>query len=179
MSYFTVTTKTVPATVTSAPRTTRPVSRSIPRRKIPVQIIDKSGLQATRGSMRTTWPMLSAAKKDRSAQVLTSAPAAIQEARPVARTLAGDLAGRPREPFRYRDKGKLATIGRSRAIADLGRLRFAGFPAWVLWLVVHIYFLVGFKNRLFVVLQWAWAYLAFRRGARLIVARDWRAGDGA
>jgi len=107
------------------------------------------------------------------------APAAIQEARHVARTIARELRGIAREPFRYRDKGQMATIGRSRAVADLGRVRFAGFPAWVLWLVVHIYFLVGFKNRLFVVLQWAWAYLSFRRGARLIVARDWRAaGSG-
>jgi NADH dehydrogenase len=103
------------------------------------------------------------------------APAAIQEARHVARSIAGELRGRERQPFRYRDKGQMATIGRSRGIADFGRLRFAGFPAWLLWLVVHIYFLVGFKNRLFVVLQWAWAYLSFRRGARLIVARDWRA----
>ena len=72
----------------------------------------------------------------------------------------------------------MATIGRSKAIVDLGRVRFAGFPAWIAWLVVHIYFLVGFKNRLFVVLSWAWSYLSFRRGARLIVARDWRGASG-
>ena len=68
----------------------------------------------------------------------------------------------------------MATIGRRRAILEMGRLRLSGFPAWLAWLVVHIYYLVGFKNRLFVVFQWAWAYLTFRRGARLIVDRDWR-----
>jgi NADH dehydrogenase len=68
----------------------------------------------------------------------------------------------------------MATIGRSRAICDTGRLRFGGFAAWLFWLSVHIYFLVGFKNRLFVVLQWAWSYLSYGRGARLIVSREWR-----
>ena len=103
------------------------------------------------------------------------APVAKQQGRHVARSILRDLRGLPREPFRYRDRGQLATIGRSRAIADLGRVRFAGFAAWLAWLVVHIYFLVGFKNRLFVVFSWAWSYLTFRRGARLIVERDWRA----
>lgn len=78
------------------------------------------------------------------------------------------------EPFRYRDKGQLATIGRRRAVLQMGKFEMSGFPAWLAWLVVHVYYLVGFKNRLFVVLQWAWAYLTFRRGARLIVDRDWR-----
>jgi NADH dehydrogenase len=68
----------------------------------------------------------------------------------------------------------MATIGRSRAICDTGRLRFGGFAAWLFWLCVHIYFLVGFKNRLFVVMQWAWSYLSYGRGARLIVSRDWQ-----
>ncbi len=68
----------------------------------------------------------------------------------------------------------MATIGRSRAIVEIGRLKMAGFPAWLLWLVVHIYYLTGFKNRLLVVLQWAWSYLSFRRGARLIVNKEWR-----
>jgi NADH dehydrogenase len=68
----------------------------------------------------------------------------------------------------------MATIGRSRAICDTGRLRFGGFAAWLFWLCVHIYFLVGFKNRLFVVLQWAWSYLSYGRGARLIYGSDWR-----
>jgi NADH dehydrogenase len=108
------------------------------------------------------------------------APVAIQQGRHVARTILSELRGGAREPFRYRDRGQMATIGRSRALCDLGRVRFAGFAAWVVWLVVHIYFLVSFKNRLFVVLQWAWSYLTFRRGARLIVAPDWRAeGEGS
>ena len=69
----------------------------------------------------------------------------------------------------------MATIGRSRAIVDLGGgSRLSGFPAWLVWLAVHIYFLVGFRNRLFVVLSWAWSYLTFRRGARLILNRAWR-----
>jgi NADH dehydrogenase len=106
------------------------------------------------------------------------APVAKQQGRHVARAIRREAKGLPREPFRYRDRGQMATIGRSKAIADLGRVRFAGFPAWLAWLVVHIYFLVGFKNRLFVVLSWAWSYLTFRRGARLIVERDWRAARG-
>jgi NADH dehydrogenase len=77
-------------------------------------------------------------------------------------------------PFLYRDKGQMATIGRRRAVLQLGRLELGGVLAWLTWLVVHVYYLVGFKNRLFVVLQWAWAYLTFRRGARLILDREWR-----
>ena len=102
------------------------------------------------------------------------APVAMQQGRFAARAIRGDLRGVPRGAFVYRDRGQMATIGRSRAICDTGRLRFGGFAAWVFWLCVHIYFLVGFKNRLFVVLQWAWAYLSYGRGARLIVSPDWR-----
>ncbi len=102
------------------------------------------------------------------------APVALQQGRYVARTLLAEAEGKPRGPFRYRDKGRLATIGRSRAVCEIGRLRFGGGLAWVLWLVVHIYYLVGFKNRLFVVLQWAWSYLRYGRGARLIVSPEWR-----
>ena len=68
----------------------------------------------------------------------------------------------------------MRTIGRSRAIVDLGWMRFTGFFAWITWLVVHIYYLAGFSNRVFVVLQWAWSYVTFGRGARLIVEKDWR-----
>jgi NADH dehydrogenase len=102
------------------------------------------------------------------------APVAMQQGRYVARVIRDELRGKPRRPFRYRDRGQMATIGRSRAICDTGRLRFGGFLAWLFWLGVHIYFLVGFRNRLFVVLQWAWSYLSYGRGARLIVSRDWR-----
>ena len=85
-----------------------------------------------------------------------------------------DLAGKPRLPFHFVDKGQMATIGRSRAIVEIGRLKLAGFPAWVIWLVVHIYYLTGFKNRLLVVLQWAWSYLTLSPRARLIVNKEWR-----
>lgn len=102
------------------------------------------------------------------------APVAMQQGRWVARNILREIEGQPREAFRYLDKGQMATIGRSRAVLESGRVRLSGFIAWVAWLVVHIYYLTGFKNRLFVVIQWAWAYLTFRRGARLIVDKEWR-----
>lgn len=103
-----------------------------------------------------------------------TAPVATQQGRYIAKLIRDDLAGRPRSPFRFRDKGQMATIGRSRAIVEVGRWKFAGFFAWLVWLIVHIYFLTGFRNRLFVVITWAWSYLTFRRGARLIVEKEWR-----
>jgi NADH dehydrogenase len=96
------------------------------------------------------------------------APAAMQQGRHVARQVLADLAGAPRSDFRYRDKGSLATIGRARAVADFGRLRFGGPFAWLAWLAIHIVYLIGFRNRVFVVFQWAWQYATFRRGARII-----------
>jgi len=80
-----------------------------------------------------------------------------------------------REPFRYHDLGQMATIGRSRAIVEFGRLRLSGRFAWWFWLIVHIYRLSGFRNRLSVLVQWAWSYMTFTRGARLIVGKEWRA----
>lgn len=103
-----------------------------------------------------------------------TAPVAMQQGRFIGRTILADLKGRPREPFRFIDKGQMATIGRSRAILEIGSVKMAGWPAWVAWLAVHIYYLTGFKNRLLVVLQWAWSYITFSRGARLIVAKEWR-----
>ncbi|MGZ3689693.1 MAG: NAD(P)/FAD-dependent oxidoreductase, partial [Bdellovibrionota bacterium] len=98
------------------------------------------------------------------------APAAMQEARYVAQTIRRAVAGKTeRAPFRYRDKGNLATVGRAFAIADFGKMRLYGFLAWILWIVVHIFYLIGFRNRVVVMLEWAWAYLTFQRGARLIV----------
>jgi NADH dehydrogenase len=91
-----------------------------------------------------------------------------------ARMIIGDLHGKPRRPFRYRDLGQLATIGRARAIAEIGPVQLAGRLAWWVWLFVHIYGLVGFRNRLSVFIQWAWSFVTFGRGARLIVPRDWR-----
>lgn len=96
------------------------------------------------------------------------APVAIQMGQYAARTIQGDLAGRPRVHFSYWDKGQLAVIGRGRAVADLGRFKFGGFFAWLVWIFVHIFFLIGFRNRLLVLFEWAWAYFTYERGARLI-----------
>ena len=102
------------------------------------------------------------------------APVALQQGRYAARTILGDLRGKPRKPFAYRDKGQMATIGRSRAVVQTGALRIGGLLAWIAWLVIHIYYLSGFKNRLFVLIQWACSYLTFARGARLIVDKNWQ-----
>jgi NADH dehydrogenase len=102
------------------------------------------------------------------------AAVAMQQGRFAARTIRNDLAGRPRTQFQYVDKGQLATIGRSRAVAEIWKLQFGGFLAWMAWLFVHIYYLTGFKNRLFVLFQWAISYVTHGRGARLIVGHDWR-----
>ena len=106
------------------------------------------------------------------------ASVAIQQGRFVAKTVINEINNRPRTIFRYVDKGQMATIGRSKAIAELGWFKFSGFTAWLTWLLVHIYYLTGFKNRLFVLLQWVWAYMTFRRGARLIVRKEWRSYNG-
>ena len=103
-----------------------------------------------------------------------TAPVAMQQGRYLARLIRDELRGKPRKPFHFVDKGQMATIGRSRAVAELGRLKLGGFLAWLLWLVVHIYYLTGFRNRVLVVLQWAWFYLSFHRGARLILEKEWR-----
>jgi NADH dehydrogenase len=85
-----------------------------------------------------------------------------------ARTIAGDLAGRPRRSFHYWDKGQLAVVGRGRAVADIWKLHFSGFLAWLTWIFVHIFFLIGFRNRVLVLIQWAWSYATYGRGARII-----------
>jgi NADH dehydrogenase len=99
------------------------------------------------------------------------APAAIQEGLHAAKNIERALAGKARERFRYRDKGSLATIGRAAAVADFGFLRLSGFIAWFAWLAIHIFFLIGFRNRFLVITQWAWAYVTYQRGARLITGR--------
>ena len=96
------------------------------------------------------------------------AQGAIQSGKHAARQIIRDLAKRPREPFRYRDKGDLATIGRAAAVARLGRVKLSGLIAWLIWVVVHILYLIGFRNRVLVMMQWAWAYLSYQRGIRLI-----------
>jgi NADH dehydrogenase len=98
----------------------------------------------------------------------------MQMARHVARTIRRELdapaSARPARPlFRYRDRGTMATIGRSAAVAKVGRLQFGGFVAWLAWLFVHLVFLIGFDNKLTVLVQWAYAYLTYKRGARLII----------
>ena len=103
-----------------------------------------------------------------------TAPVAMQQGHYLAQLIRRESQGVPRKPFHFVDKGQMATIGRSRAIVEIGQLKIAGFFAWVLWLVVHIYYLTGFRNRLLVVLQWAWSYFSYRRGARLIVNKEWR-----
>ena len=102
------------------------------------------------------------------------APVAVQQGKFIADCIKADLAGKTRGQFRYVDKGQMATIGRSRAIAEVGTMKFKGLFAWLVWLVIHIFFLTGFRNRVFVVMNWAWAFFTFRRGARLIVEKQWQ-----
>jgi len=104
-----------------------------------------------------------------------TSPVAMQQGRYAARAVAHRLAGRESPIFRYRNRGSLAVIGRAAAVADLGRARFSGFFAWLLWLFVHIMYLVGFANRVLVIVQWAYSYWTRGRGARLITG-PWRAG---
>ncbi|MCL2447536.1 MAG: NAD(P)/FAD-dependent oxidoreductase [Polyangiaceae bacterium] len=110
-----------------------------------------------------------AARLDSEGQPLPGvSPVAMQQARAVAESIKRTIAGKERRAFEYVDKGSMATIGRKRAIAQLGRVHLSGFIAWLTWLVVHIFYLIGFKNRLVVLIVWAWSYLTYRRGARLI-----------
>jgi NADH dehydrogenase len=103
-------------------------------------------------------------------------PVAMQQGRFVARQIGRSLAGAPRQRFKYVDKGSMATIGRSRAVAQIGKLQLSGFLAWLAWLVVHIFYLIDFRNRVVVLLDWAWAYFAYRRGSRLITGHRLHAG---
>jgi NADH dehydrogenase len=101
------------------------------------------------------------------------APVAMQEGRYVASVIADRVAGKEvKRAFHFRDKGNLATVGRSYAIVDIGKFRLTGFFAWVIWLLVHIFFLIGFRNRLVALFQWAWTYFTYQRGARLITFMD-------
>jgi len=95
-------------------------------------------------------------------------PVAIQEGQHVARNIVRACQAKPSEPFHYRDRGSLATIGRAAAVADFGWVKFSGSFAWLSWLFIHIFFLIGFRNRFVVMFEWAWAYLTFQRSARLI-----------
>jgi NADH:ubiquinone reductase (H+-translocating) len=113
--------------------------------------------------------MVSVRQPDGSALVLPGvAPVAMQQGRYAARAIRDRLAGREPKPFRYIDKGNLATIGRARAVADVKGVHLSGFLAWVTWLVVHLWYLIGFQNRLLVVIRWAVSFFTHGRGARLI-----------
>jgi NADH dehydrogenase len=96
------------------------------------------------------------------------APVAMQQGRYVARAIGDRLAGREPPPFRYHDKGNLATIGRAAAVADVRGLRLSGFAAWAAWLVVHLWYLIGFQNRVLVLIRWGFAFFTHGRGARVI-----------
>jgi NADH dehydrogenase len=95
-------------------------------------------------------------------------PVAMQQGRHAASNIMAMIDGRNPQPFHYWNKGSMATIGRNKAVADLNFVRLSGRVAWLVWLFVHIIFLVGFRNRLAVLMQWAWSYISFNKGARLI-----------
>ncbi|MEM0927339.1 MAG: FAD-dependent oxidoreductase, partial [Planctomycetota bacterium] len=123
---------------------------------------------------------LSAAKDENGRQLPGVAPVAVQQGKHVAHVIGLELqrkesAGRP--AFRYFDKGQMATIGRRRAVLQIGKLRLTGTTAWFGWLFVHILFLNGMRNRVFVFLSWVWSYLLYSRGARLIVPSRWKSRD--
>jgi NADH:ubiquinone reductase (H+-translocating) len=98
-------------------------------------------------------------------------PVAMQMGRSVARNIVNDLKGMPRETFSYFDKGNMATIGRKAAIAEIGKVHLSGLVAWLAWLFVHVIFLIGFRNRVAVLLNWVWSYFTYQRGSRLITGR--------
>jgi NADH dehydrogenase len=100
------------------------------------------------------------------------APVAIQQGRFVAKLIQARLAGKPLPKFRYRELGNLATIGRSAAVADFGRVQFSGLIAWVLWLFIHLMNIVNYRNRILVFLQWGWNYIMHERSARLITGSE-------
>ena len=107
------------------------------------------------------------------------APVAIQMGQWVPKAIGADMAQEQRKPFHYWDKGSMATIGRNRAIAQIGKVHLSGFIAWLAWLLVHIFFLIGFRNRVLVMLEWAWTYFAVQRGSRLITGNTTLVGWGA
>ncbi len=118
---------------------------------------------------------LASAKRHNGQPVPGVAPAAIQMGKFAARQIKRSVEGKPREHFEYLDKGSLATIGRSHAIADFpGKIHISGYLAWLSWLFIHLFFLIGFRNRFFVMIEWAWAYITYNHSARLITNVDMR-----
>ena len=102
------------------------------------------------------------------------ASVAIQQGKAVAKNIIADLNKKPRKEFVYFNKGQMATIGHSRAVVEIGNLKIGGFIAWLMWLFVHIYYLIGFRNRIIVMTQWALAFFSYRKGARIIQNEEWR-----
>jgi len=105
------------------------------------------------------------------------APVALQQGKIAAKNILLELKGKQKMKFIYKDKGQAATIGRSKAVVETKNIKFGGFLAWLSWLLIHIYYLTGFKNRVFVLISWAWSYLTFSRGARLIIPKNWQIYD--
>jgi NADH dehydrogenase len=101
-------------------------------------------------------------------------PVAIQQGQYAASAILADLSGKSRRQFRYRDKGQLAVIGRGRAVADIRGFHLSGFLAWLIWIFIHIFFLIGFRNRVIVLMEWAWSYVTYQRGARVITGEPRR-----
>lgn len=128
---------------------------------------------------------LASAKDEQSRLLPGVAPVAIQQGQFVAKLIRGEVKALPakksRVPFHYWDKGSLATIGRAAAVAQFGKIHISGYIAWLSWLFIHIFFLIGFRNRLLVFIQWAWSYVTYERGARLITGSTylpgWTDGD--
>jgi NADH dehydrogenase len=138
-----------------------------------------------------------AALKDEQGKLLPGvAPVAMQQGKYVAKVIRGEVEGPSarapdavpsggdsyfsvRPPFHYWDKGSLATIGRAAAVAQFGKIHISGFIAWLSWLFIHILFLIGFRNRLLVFIQWAWSYVTYERGARLITGSTYLPGWSA
>ncbi|NEX13310.1 MAG: FAD-dependent oxidoreductase [Prosthecochloris sp.] len=102
------------------------------------------------------------------------APVALQQGQSIGKNILNEVKGKQRKPFLYRDKGQMATIGRNKAIVEMGNMKLFGSVAWFTWLLVHIYYLATFKHRVFVLMQWGWSYFTFGHGARLIVNKEWR-----
>ena len=102
------------------------------------------------------------------------APAAMQGGRHAAQVIREAIEGKPRKNFEFVDKGQMATIGKRKAITQFKSLRITGFTAWMMWLFVHVFYLIGFKNRITVMAEWTWSYIFSKRGSRLITERDWK-----
>jgi NADH dehydrogenase len=100
------------------------------------------------------------------------APPAIQQARQLAKNIVRTKKGLGMLPFTYRDKGSMATIGRNKAVVDLGKIHFRGFIAWLIWILVHLMAIVGTKNRFFIFINWAWNYMTYDQSLRLIIRPD-------